>query len=38
MNGLGDITVTTKVDVIESAPSPGYFDHGRRRPQAKEMV
>jgi hypothetical protein len=38
MGGIGDITVTTKVDVIESAPSQGYFDHGKRRPQAKEMV
>jgi len=40
LSGLGDITVTTKVDVTESVHSRGYLDDGGRhdRRQTKDMV
>jgi hypothetical protein len=38
--GIGNIVVTTKVDVTESVHSHGIYESGRtyQRPQAKEMV
>lgn len=38
LSGLGDITVTTKVDVSESIHSRECYEEGRDRPQAKDLV